>query len=125
MASPASPKKVVSSVFITLAAPHQANGTRKHPTNQSNSVKDKQDTAARFNQSDLRQKKEDHSPLTSHSSGDSKGWVHAGTSPRASGLQTPTPVQPGPNRGKLQEDNRDTAGKHDKLRNSAQGALDK
>ncbi|GAA6215861.1 filamin-binding LIM protein 1 [Lates japonicus] len=115
MASAAPPKRMVSSVFITLASPYRATVTQQQqPTLQAHSApaRDKQHTAVRVSPSDsipaLRHKREDHSPPESYSSADSKSWTHAGASARASDPQSPTkPAQPGPNRGKLQEDDRE------------------
>ncbi|XP_034725169.1 filamin-binding LIM protein 1 isoform X2 [Etheostoma cragini] len=97
MASAAPPKRMVSSVFITLASPHQATVTQQPPVLQAHSApsRDKQHTAARINPSDYipttGHKKEDNSQSESCGSVDSKDW-------------TCTSAQPGPGRGPLQED---------------------
>ncbi|KAM7422603.1 hypothetical protein PAMA_010578 [Pampus argenteus] len=104
MASAASPKRMVSSVFITLASPYRATVTQQQPALQAHSAtaRDEQHTAVRVNPSDsipaLRQKKEDHGRA------ERKGQSLAGASAQASEPQSPTPVQPGPSRRKLQED---------------------
>ncbi|XP_026162293.1 filamin-binding LIM protein 1 isoform X2 [Mastacembelus armatus] len=113
MASAAPPKRMVSSVFITLASPHRATVTQQQHTLQAHSApaRDKQHTAVRVNPTDSihapRHKKEDHSPSESHSSIDSKDRTHAGASARASGPQCPIAAQPEPSRAKLQEDGRE------------------
>ncbi|XP_044203893.1 filamin-binding LIM protein 1 [Thunnus albacares] len=113
MASAASPKRMVSSVFITLASPYRATVTQQQPTLQAHSApaRDEQHTAVRVNPSDsipaLRQKKEDHSPAEIYSRVDKKGRTLAGDSVRASEPQSPKTVPPGPSRGKLQEDKDD------------------
>ncbi|CAK6955494.1 filamin-binding LIM protein 1 [Scomber scombrus] len=110
MASAASPKRMVSSVFITLASPYRATVTQQQPALQAHSVpaRDEQHTAVRVNPSDsvpaLRQKKEDHSPSDIYARVDKKGRTPAGAPARASEPQSPKTVQPGPSRGKLQED---------------------
>ncbi|XP_042352133.1 filamin-binding LIM protein 1-like [Plectropomus leopardus] len=108
MASAAPPKRMVSSVFITLASPHQATVTPQQPVLQAHSApaRDKQHTAVRVSPSDsipagVRQKKEDHSQSES---ADSKGRTRTGASARASDPQSPKPAQLGASRGKLQED---------------------
>lgn len=137
MASAASPKRMVSSVFITLASPYRATVTQQHPALQAHSApaRDEQHTAVRVNPSDsipsLRQKKEDHSPPETYGRVDRKGRTLAGTSTRASEPQSPKPAQPGLSRGKLQEDkdNKDAAGIQkkriflDSVQNSTQDAL--
>ncbi|KAM9860358.1 filamin-binding LIM protein 1 [Aulostomus maculatus] len=111
MASAASSKRMVSSVFITLSSPHQATMTQTNPPLQSNSSPARDKQQVRVNASDsipsLRQKKADHSLTKSQSSAESKG--HVGASPLASSALSPPPVQPGPGRGKLQEDKGDAA----------------
>ncbi|XP_070697008.1 filamin-binding LIM protein 1 [Pempheris klunzingeri] len=110
MASAASPKRMVSSVFITLASPHRATVTQQQPALQAHSAsaRDKQHTAVRVSPSDtvpvLRHKKEDHSQSESYGS-----KTPVGATARASDHQSPKPAQPGPSRGKLQEDDRGAA----------------
>ncbi|XP_031143420.1 filamin-binding LIM protein 1 isoform X1 [Sander lucioperca] len=107
MASAAPPKRMVSSVFITLASPHQATVTQQQPVLQAHSApaRDKQHTAVRVSPSDnipaFRHKKEDHSQSESYGSVDSKDWTRTA---RTSDPQSPKPAQPGPSRGTLQED---------------------
>lgn len=106
MASAASPKRMVSSVFITLASPYRATVTQQQPTLQAHSspARDNQHTAVRVSPSDsiptLTHKKENPSPSeTNHS----KDQTHVDASARASGPQSPRAVQPGPNRAKQPE----------------------
>ncbi|KAM3621958.1 uncharacterized protein V6R79_018262 [Siganus canaliculatus] len=97
MASAAPPKRMVSSVFITLASPHRATVRQQQPALQAHSApaRDKQHTAVRVSPNDnttsLRQKK------------DSQVEPVAETSVRASDPQSPKPAQLGLSRGKLQE----------------------
>ncbi|XP_040889515.1 filamin-binding LIM protein 1 isoform X2 [Toxotes jaculatrix] len=113
MASAAPPKRMVSSVFITLASPYRATVTQQQPALQAHSApaRDKQHTAVRVSPTDSipapRRRKEDHSPSESYGSIDSKDRTYAGASARAPDLQSPKPALPGPSRGKLQEDERD------------------
>lgn len=112
MASAASPKRMVSSVFITLASPHRATVRQQPPVLQAHSdlARDKQHTAVRVSPSEnipaVRRKKEDQSQSEAYSSVDSKARTCTGAPARTSGPQTPKPAQPGPSRTKLQEDNR-------------------
>lgn len=123
MASAASPKRMVSSVFITLASPYRATVTQQQPALQAHSAptRDKQHTAVRVNPSDsiptLRQKKEDYSPSDIYARVDKKGRTPAGASARASEPQSPKTFQPGPSKGKLQEqkDNSGAAGIHENI----------
>ncbi|XP_029287154.1 filamin-binding LIM protein 1 [Cottoperca gobio] len=115
MASAAPSKRMVSSVFITLASPHQATLTQHQPILQAHSVsaRDKQHTAVRVSPSDnipvIRQKKEEYSQSESYGSVESKGRTRKGSSTRVSDPQSPKPAQPGPSRGKLQDDDRGAA----------------
>lgn len=110
MASAAPPKRMVSSVFITLASPHRATVTPQQPVLQAHSApaKDKQHTAVRVSPSDniptVRHKKEDHSQSKPSGSADSTGRTRTGVSARASDPQSPKPAPPGASRGKLQEE---------------------
>lgn len=117
MASAAPPKRMVSSFFITLASPQRATVTQQQPGFQSHSApaRDTQHTAVRVSPSDnvpsLRHKREDHSgQAKSYSIADSKEQSRSGASPRDSHPQSPKPAGPGSNRGKLQQDNRGSAG---------------
>ncbi|XP_071782006.1 filamin-binding LIM protein 1 [Centroberyx gerrardi] len=100
MASAASPKKMVSSVFITLASPHGATVTQQQHALQTHDApaRDKQHAAVRVNPSDStyalsqRRKKEGGSPSESCSSTDSVGRTHAGGLARASD-RSPTATQ--------------------------------
>nr|XP_019957090.1 PREDICTED: filamin-binding LIM protein 1 [Paralichthys olivaceus] len=117
MASAAPPKRMVSSVFITLASPYRATVTQQQqPTLQAHSstARDKQHTAVRVSPSEsvpvLRHRKEDvFSSPESHSSVDSKDRGHAGALTQVSGPQSPKPAQPGPSRGKKTDDDRAAA----------------
>lgn len=101
MASAASPKRMVSSVFITLASPYRATVTQQQPALQAHSApaRDKQHTAVRISPSDsipaVQHRKED--VLPSGSSLDSRDRTYAGP-------WSPKPAQPGSNSGKLQVD---------------------
>ncbi|XP_076003177.1 filamin-binding LIM protein 1 [Genypterus blacodes] len=109
MASAASPKRMVSSVFITLASPTRATLTQQQHALQTHSAptRDKQHAAVRLSSSDsipaLRRKSEGRSPSESHSSTGSTGPPHAGTSTQTSQPQSPKPPQPGLIQGELQE----------------------
>ncbi|XP_068568111.1 filamin-binding LIM protein 1 [Cebidichthys violaceus] len=115
MASAAPQKRMVSSVFITLAAPHRATVTQQQPVLQAHSgaVRDKPHTAVRVSPGDsipaVRHKKEDDRRSESHGSVDGKGRTFKGAAARTSDPQSPRPAQPGPSRVKLQGDNRGTA----------------
>lgn len=116
MASAAPPKRMVSSVFITLASPYRATVTQQQPTLQAHSApaRDKQHTAVQVCPSDSiptpQHKKEDHSSFESYRSVDSKDQTHAGTLDRTSDPACPKTIQPGPSRGRRQEDNKGAAG---------------
>lgn len=113
MASAALPKRMVSSVFITLVTPHRATLTQQKPALQAHSslAREKQQTAVRVSPSDSitdnRQKKE--SVSESNGSPDSRGQTHAADSTWVSDPQGPTPAQLGPNREKLQGGSREDA----------------
>ncbi|XP_041639496.1 filamin-binding LIM protein 1 [Cheilinus undulatus] len=106
MASAASPKRMVSSIFITLASPHKATLTQQKPALQAHSAPagEKQQTAVRVSPSDsipnLLRKKDTLSEAPS--SVDNTGQTRAVAPTRISDPQSPTPAQPGPNRGELQ-----------------------
>lgn len=103
MASAASPKRMVSSVFITLASPYRATVTQQQPALQAHSApaRDKQHTAVRVSPTDsipaVQHRREDVSPSGSYCSLDSKDRTYAGP-------WSPKPAQPGSNSGKLQVD---------------------
>ncbi|CAJ1052077.1 filamin-binding LIM protein 1-like [Xyrichtys novacula] len=107
MASAAPPKRMVSSVFITLAAPHRATLTQQKPALQAQSApaKEKQQTAVRVSPSDcipaIRLRRD--SPSESNSRADDRGLAPAGASAQVSAPQSSRPSQTGPNRAKLQE----------------------
>lgn len=121
MASAAPPKRMVSSVFITLASPHRATVTQQQPALQAHSTpaSDTQHTAVRVHPGDNipsnRHKKEDHSQTGSYGGVDSKGWTHTGASARALPPQSQKPAEPQSRLGKLQGDDRGAAGNHDKI----------
>ncbi|XP_074532593.1 filamin-binding LIM protein 1 [Halichoeres trimaculatus] len=110
MASAALPKRMVSSVFITLVTPQRATLTQQKPVLQAHSspAREKQQTAVRVSPSDsitdTRQKKDSISE--SNGSADSRGQAHAAASARVSG---PAPAQHGSNREKLLEGSREDA----------------
>uniref|UniRef100_A0A8C2Z9D4 Filamin binding LIM protein 1 n=1 Tax=Cyclopterus lumpus TaxID=8103 RepID=A0A8C2Z9D4_CYCLU len=96
MASAAPPKRMVSSVFITLAAPHRATVTQQQPVLQAHSgaVRDKPHTAVRVSPSDnvpaVRHKKEDDQQSESHGR---KGRTFTeAMAPRVPSATRPTPA---------------------------------
>ncbi|KAK2862110.1 hypothetical protein Q5P01_001643 [Channa striata] len=117
MATAASPKRMVSSVFITLASPYRATVTQQQPSLQAHSAPaaEKQHTAMRVGPSDSIRapgnKKDNRSSSDSYSSIDPKDWNHTGALAltRASEPQGPKPAQPGTSRGKQEEKNRSAA----------------
>ncbi|XP_034079715.1 filamin-binding LIM protein 1 [Gymnodraco acuticeps] len=115
MASAATSKRMVSSVFITLAPPHRATVTPQQPVLKAHSApaRDKPQTAVRVSPSDnipvSRLKKEDNSQSESEGSLESKGQTHQEASVRHSDPKSPKPAQPEPSRGKIQEDDRGPA----------------
>uniref|UniRef100_A0A3P9IXS4 Filamin binding LIM protein 1 n=1 Tax=Oryzias latipes TaxID=8090 RepID=A0A3P9IXS4_ORYLA len=95
MASADPPKRVVSSVFITLASPHRATVTQRLPSLKAYSLQlgaETQDTPSRTSPAGglpgLRHRTEDHSPSDTRGSVNGKSRTHA--KPR-----TPTPAQSG------------------------------
>lgn len=116
MASAAPPKRMVSSVFITLASPYRATMTQQQPALQAHSAPahDSKHAAVRVSPTDniqsLRLKKEDHSQAESYGGADRKGRTRVGSSSTSKALhpQSPQPSEPGPYRGKLQQHNRGT-----------------
>ncbi|XP_008280900.1 filamin-binding LIM protein 1 [Stegastes partitus] len=108
MASAASPKRMVSSVFITLASPYRATVTQQQPALQAHSARDKQHTAVRVGPGDskpaLRHKREERSPSESYSSAKSKDRPLSEASARTSDPQSPVSVRPGPSRAQQQEE---------------------
>lgn len=117
MASAAPQKRMVSSFFITLASPHRATVTQQQPAFQSHSApaRDTQHMAVQVSPSDnvpsLRRKKEDHlGQAESYGIADSKERSRSGASAWDSHPQSPKPAGPGSNRGKLQQENRGSAG---------------
>lgn len=121
MASAAPPKRMVSSVFITLASPCRATVTQQQPTLQAHSApaRDKQHTAVQVCPSESiptpRHKKEDHSSFASHRSVASKEQTHTAAPDRTSDPACPKAIQSGPSRGRLQEDHKGAAGICDKI----------
>lgn len=118
MASAASPKRMVSSVFITLASPHRATVTQQQPTLQAHSAPaiDQQHPVVRVSPGDSipapRYKKD--SASETHSSVYSKDRTHARPLDRASEPSCPKAVQPGLCREKQQDSHRGAAGIHKK-----------
>ncbi|XP_030585554.1 filamin-binding LIM protein 1 isoform X1 [Archocentrus centrarchus] len=116
MASAAPPKRMVSSVFITLASPHQATVTpqreQPQPALQAHSApaREKQHPAARMSPGDSmpthRYKREDHSPSSgSYGNLNSKGLTHVGSSALVSDPQSCNPAKPEPAKTPLQKEN--------------------
>ncbi|KAL3978258.1 hypoxia-inducible factor 1 alpha [Sarotherodon galilaeus] len=113
MASAAPPKRVVSSVFITLASPHRATVTpQQQPALQAHSApaREKQHPAVRVSPGDsipaLRHSREDKSlPSESYGSLKSKGLTNAGSSALVSGPQSHNPPKREPGKTQLQEKN--------------------
>lgn len=113
MASAAPPKRVVSSVFITLASPHRATVTpQQQPTLQAHSApaREKLHPAVRVSPGDsipaLRHSREDKSPPSeSYGSLKSKGLTNAGSSALVSGPQSHNPPKREPGKTQLQEKN--------------------
>lgn len=114
MASTASPKRMVSSVFITLAPPYRATFTPQKSALQAHSTaaRDPQRTAARVGSSDdinfTRPPRGDHSQAESHQGPDSRGRPGMGSSAKALHLQSSQPPEVGPNRGTPQRQNKGT-----------------
>ncbi|XP_028262392.1 filamin-binding LIM protein 1 [Parambassis ranga] len=121
MASAAPPKRMVSSVFITLASPYRATVTQQQPALQAHSApaRDKQLAAVRVSPVSpgssihpLRRTTEDQSPPGSYSSSNSPGRTHEGPSARAPNPQSPKPAQPGPVKPQQQEEKRQRMPEH-------------
>lgn len=110
MASAASPKRMVSSVFITLASPYRATVTQQQPALQAHSAsaRDKQHTALRVGPGDskpaVRHTREERSPSESYSSGNSKDQTLSEASARTSDPQSPKIAQPEPSRAQQKEE---------------------
>lgn len=99
MASAASTKRVVSSVFITLASPHRGTVTQKQPALQANSssVLDNQQSAVRVPTATATHKKENNNSLNSNGIRvKSKNEIVVCASTEAQEGQSPKAVQPGP-----------------------------
>lgn len=113
MASAAPPKRVVSSVFITLASPHRATVTpQQQPALQAHSApaREKLHPAVRVSPGDsipaLRHSREDKSPPSESYGGlKSKGLTNAGSSALVSGPQSHNPPKREPGKTQLQEKN--------------------
>lgn len=113
MASAAPPKRVVSSVFITLASPHRATVTpQQQPALQAHSApaREKLHPAVRVSPGDsipaLRHSREDKSPPSESNGGlKIKGLTNAGSSALVSGLQSHNPPKHEPGKTQLQEKN--------------------
>ncbi|XP_075893099.1 filamin-binding LIM protein 1 [Nelusetta ayraudi] len=115
MASAASPKRMVSSVFITLATPCRATVTQQQqPALQAHSAaaRDPQRTAARVGPGDgvrsARLQRGDHSQAESHEVAGSKGQPGVGSSFKALHPQSAQLPDVGLNRGKVQRQNKGT-----------------
>lgn len=114
MASAAPPKRMVSSVFITLASPYRATMTQQQPALQAHSApaRDSQHAAVRVSPTDniqsLRLKKEDHSQAESYGAADRKGRTRVGSSSKALHPHSPQPSESVSYRGKLQQHNKGT-----------------
>ncbi|KAM3877787.1 filamin-binding LIM protein 1 [Diretmus argenteus] len=113
MASAASPKRMVSSVFITLASPYRATVTQQQHALQTHNApaRDKQHTAVRVNPSDSthalsQRRKKEGSSSESYGSADSLCRAHTSALARASDT-SPTATQPGFSQGELQKDKED------------------
>ncbi|XP_037535428.1 filamin-binding LIM protein 1 [Nematolebias whitei] len=100
MATAASPKRMVSSVFITLASPHRATVTKQQPALQANSASARDKRVSQGDSVPVHRPKQDQF-FDNHSTVNSKNWTH-GT--RASDPQSPKLVQTGSTKAKLQED---------------------
>ncbi|XP_028303195.1 filamin-binding LIM protein 1 [Gouania willdenowi] len=118
MASAATPKRMVSSVFITLAAPHQATMTQQQSRLQAQSspTRDKQHAAVRVEPSDraanLIQRKEHPPPPESQNNANIRVRTEAGASVLLSEAQIPKSAKPGlanPSQQKETRDPRSTA----------------
>uniref|UniRef100_A0AAX7SZR4 LIM zinc-binding domain-containing protein n=1 Tax=Astatotilapia calliptera TaxID=8154 RepID=A0AAX7SZR4_ASTCA len=113
MASAAPPKRVVSSVFITLASPHRATVTpQQQPALQAHSApaREKLHPAVRVSPGDsipaLRHSREDKSPPSESNGGlKIKGLTNAGSSALVSGPQSHNPPKHEPGKTQLQEKN--------------------
>lgn len=110
MASAATPKRMVSSVFITLASPHRATVTQQQHAIQTHNAPsiDKPHAVMRVNPGDSihalsqRHKKEAPSPESCGST-DSVGWTQADAVARASDIR-PAAAHPGLSQGEQQKD---------------------
>lgn len=113
MASAAPPKRVVSSVFITLASPHRATVTpQQQPALQAHSApaREKLHPAVRVSPGDsipaLRHSREDKSPPSESNGGlKIKGLTNAGSLALVSGPQSHNPPKHEPGKTQLQEKN--------------------
>ncbi|KAM9408439.1 filamin-binding LIM protein 1 isoform 1-T2 [Pholidichthys leucotaenia] len=112
MASAPPPKRMVSSVFITLAPPCRATVTQnqQQPTLQAHSApaRDKQPPAQKVSPGDstanLRHTKEDRSPSKAYGRVNNKSWTRAGVLDKASEPQDRKPAKPESNKTQLQEE---------------------
>ncbi|XP_068172490.1 filamin-binding LIM protein 1 [Antennarius striatus] len=114
MATAAPPKRMVSSVFITLASPQRGTVTQKQqPALQTQGGRDKQYASVRVSPSDsipsVRHKKGDHLQAESFGGLNHKGKAHTGAVSRGSDPQKPKPAQPGLSGSKLQEHDKSPA----------------
>lgn len=111
MASMASPKRMVSSVFITLAPPYRATVTQQQSAHNT-AARDPQRAAARVGPGDdvhfTRPQRGDHVKAESHQGPDNKGRPGAGSSAKALRLQSAQAPEVGPNKGTPQRQNQGT-----------------
>lgn len=101
MASAASPKRMVSSVFITLASPHQATVTKQQPALQANSAAARDKRVSQGDSVPAHRPKQDMFASDTHSTVNSKNWTHGA---RAPDPESPKLVQTGSTKEKPQED---------------------
>ncbi|KAM9759302.1 filamin-binding LIM protein 1 [Menidia menidia] len=110
MASAASSKRMVSSVFITLASPQRATGTQQQPSIQiySAPARDELHKPPRVSSREevpvLRHKRKDDSPYDSHNSVNSKGWSHGQAPYQALDHHSPKPAQSGPVKTRVEKE---------------------
>ncbi|KAF7208887.1 filamin-binding LIM protein 1 [Nothobranchius furzeri] len=111
MASAAPPKRMVSSVFITLASPHRATVSQQQPALQASTgpVRDKQHNTVRATPGEnapvYRYKKQDQPSPDTYSSVNSRDWTHGrpSTSSSSSDPLSPKVAPNGSTKAQLQE----------------------
>ncbi|XP_014908901.1 filamin-binding LIM protein 1 isoform X1 [Poecilia latipinna] len=110
MASAAPQKRMVSSVFITLSAPHRATVTQQQQQQQQPALRthggpDRQHSAAGDDLSSLRRRAEETSPANT-----GRNWTGAGPRAKASGPQSqPRPAPTGATKAEVQEKSRSSS----------------